>query len=326
MAVASYPSQLPTPQAMTLSPAERRQLSAPDLPREARALERERRRLERIVFPPMDATQAAIFRAWWHEDLLDGGAWFAASWPTMAGVAEVVRKFVGAPTWSFIPGGRWRISAMCETRDGPPVVRPSPEIVGISASSKNINAFNATLPSGETGDLLLLFSVAYNQETSPSGYELVATQVAGVTNLRNKLFARVATGFDTAALPSIAWQQAIVVRLRGADLDNIVVQEAIATNPSPSELTPAPMSMSAGDYLVLVMASAMQPSDLSSFSFSPTPSDLTITQGWTSDQRIEPIAAVGWRELTAASSYTPQVWGGTRTFNYTNSFTVRFRL
>lgn len=125
MAIVSYPAQLPTPQSMTVQPTERRQSPAADRPRAARALQRERTRVESVTFPPFDAAEAAVFRAWWRDDLIFGGAWFTATWPGMPGPTAVTRRFVGPPSWSYIGLGRWRVSATIETRDGPPPVAPT---------------------------------------------------------------------------------------------------------------------------------------------------------------------------------------------------------
>ena len=126
MAEVSYPSTLPQPRAKTDTAADRRQTSDSQAPRESRAIERERRRDEVIEFPPMTRAQASVFWAWFDDDLLDGGAWFTATYPTAQGRVAVTRKFLERPRATFVPsasGGYWLISATCETRDGPPPVR-----------------------------------------------------------------------------------------------------------------------------------------------------------------------------------------------------------
>jgi hypothetical protein len=116
MAAIVYPATLPVPQTSTVTPAERRALSDAQRPRQARALQRDRLDYERLTFPPMDADHSAIFRAWWKDTLIYGGAWFAAQWPLPRGFVTAVRKFREQPRWEFVPGGYWRVSALCEVR------------------------------------------------------------------------------------------------------------------------------------------------------------------------------------------------------------------
>lgn len=111
-----YPAALPMPQTSIVSPVERRRLSDPSRPREAGPAERDQRKVEQISFPPMSVEQYAVFRAWWRDDLILGGAWFAADWPLPHGIVTAVRRFIGAPRWSFVAGGLWRITAQCEVR------------------------------------------------------------------------------------------------------------------------------------------------------------------------------------------------------------------
>lgn len=116
MAAIVYPTSLPGPSAAPLTPAERRSLS--DLPgaRNARINQRDYLAYQRIDWPPMTRTEMAMFRAWWHDTLLEGAAWFAAEWPLPAGMVAGVRKFIAEPTRQYIGGGGWRQSAACEVR------------------------------------------------------------------------------------------------------------------------------------------------------------------------------------------------------------------
>lgn len=116
MAAIAYPSTLPCPQTSTVTPAERRALSQADRPREARTLSRDRLDYERITWPPMGSVLTAILLAWWRINLIYGGAWFTATWPLPRGMVAAVRKFREQPRWVFVPGGFWRISALCEVR------------------------------------------------------------------------------------------------------------------------------------------------------------------------------------------------------------------
>lgn len=116
MSSLTYPSSLPCPKSSTVTPVERRALSNAARPREARALARDRLEVEKIEFPPMTPIEFATFRVWWESDLVLGGAWFAADWPLPRGIITAVRKFIGAPVWSYLPGGFWRITATCQVR------------------------------------------------------------------------------------------------------------------------------------------------------------------------------------------------------------------
>lgn len=127
MADIIYPSSLPTPQASTVTPAERRALSDPKRPREARALERDRRDFERVTWPAMSSAQVAAFDAWWRTTLVYGGAWFSARWPLPQGFVSAVRKFVEQPKWAYVGRGFWRTSALMEVRgQGTPLVNDLP--------------------------------------------------------------------------------------------------------------------------------------------------------------------------------------------------------
>jgi hypothetical protein len=64
----------------------------------------------------MTPAQCTIFRDWWGDVLIMGAAWFSAAWPIPRGMVTAVRKFKGAPRFTYVPGGFWRISAVCEIR------------------------------------------------------------------------------------------------------------------------------------------------------------------------------------------------------------------
>lgn len=126
-----YPTTLPCPQTSTVAPSEKRQLSDEARPRDARALQRDRLELERITWPPLTAAQAEEIRSWWRNDLVYGGAWFVANWPVPRGMVSCVRRFLEQPSWSFVPGGFWALSALCEIRGvGLDPVR-SPETISL---------------------------------------------------------------------------------------------------------------------------------------------------------------------------------------------------
>lgn len=112
----SYPSDLPCPQRLGFEPVDRRAVSDASRPREARARQRDRLAIEEVAFRPFSAAESAQFAAWWRNDLSFGSAWFNASWPGPRGIVAAVRRFIGAPTWTFIPGGFWRVDARFEVR------------------------------------------------------------------------------------------------------------------------------------------------------------------------------------------------------------------
>lgn len=116
MAAITYPATLPVPQTSHVTPAERRALSEAARPLDARALQRDRLEYERVVWPPMTAAKCETILAWWRETLTYGGAWFSAVWPLPRGMVTAVRKFREQPRWEYVPGGYWRLSALCEVR------------------------------------------------------------------------------------------------------------------------------------------------------------------------------------------------------------------
>src|SRR5438309_2184236 len=117
MAVVTYPKSLPCPQTSIVTPAERRALSSADRPRDARNIQRDRRDYERVTWPPFDPAKADAILTFWRDTLHHGGAWFVADWPLPRGRnIQVTRKFHDQPTWKFIAGGLWQLSAVCEVR------------------------------------------------------------------------------------------------------------------------------------------------------------------------------------------------------------------
>jgi hypothetical protein len=132
-----YPSTLPVPQTANITPFERAQLSNADRPREARALSTDRLATVRATWPPLSPADAAVFRAWWKDEIYEGGAWFNATWPLPQGTVEAVFRFIQQPRWRFVPGGRWRIEAVMELRG-----RTQPVIDGSVGSGREIAWFD----------------------------------------------------------------------------------------------------------------------------------------------------------------------------------------
>lgn len=126
MSAIVYPSALPAPVAALLQPAERRLGTELAGPRAVRGIQRDYLGTQRVEFVYSNA-QAAVFGEWFRDDLVHGGAWFAANWPTQEGWhASAVRRFMAPPSWQLVAGYGWRVSAECEVRGrGLPPVRPA---------------------------------------------------------------------------------------------------------------------------------------------------------------------------------------------------------
>lgn len=74
------------------------------------------------VLITMTQGQAAVFRNWWEVDLVRGGAWFTANWPSMHSSYGVLRRrFVRPPQWTNLGGGAWRVSCDLWIGDAPPM-------------------------------------------------------------------------------------------------------------------------------------------------------------------------------------------------------------
>lgn len=110
-----YPAGLPIPQTSVITPLERRAMSDPEVPREARAQSRDRLQFERATWI-FTAAQVEVFRAWWETDLRNGGAWFNATFPVPEGLVEKQHCFRTQPRYGFVPGGFWKVSAVLEVR------------------------------------------------------------------------------------------------------------------------------------------------------------------------------------------------------------------
>lgn len=111
-----YPDSLPAPSVAPLTAAERRALAASGGPFDARALERDVRGTQQITWPVLSAAEDAILYAWWRDTLIFGGSWFSARWPLPSGMRGGVRRFIGTLKRQLVPGGSWRVSAVCELR------------------------------------------------------------------------------------------------------------------------------------------------------------------------------------------------------------------
>lgn len=110
------PPALPMPSVATLTPTERRLLTSLPGPRQARVQQRDFNAGQRIEWAVLNRAQVSLLRTWWHDDLFEGGAWFAATWPLPEGLVVGVRKFLAEPAMTYLGANKWRVSAQCEVR------------------------------------------------------------------------------------------------------------------------------------------------------------------------------------------------------------------
>ena len=133
-----YPAGLPIPQTSVITPLERRAMSDPEMPREARAQSRDRLQFERATWVLTDL-QVELFRSWWETDLRNGGAWFNAVFPVPEGLVEKQHCFRTQPSFGFIPGGFWKVSAILEVRGRGRPVEP-----GLPSTAPPSTPWNST--------------------------------------------------------------------------------------------------------------------------------------------------------------------------------------
>lgn len=111
-----YPDELPCPQVDTdLTPRERRYISdigeVKRLRRFQSTFQAERKNISFIF----TRAQAKLFREWYKEEIIEGGAWFYADWPILHKEKKVSYRFVTRPVWEFLARGVYHVSATVET-------------------------------------------------------------------------------------------------------------------------------------------------------------------------------------------------------------------
>ena len=116
MAASDYPTTLPGPSAVTAQGAERRLIADRDGVRQSRPAQLDRLAMQQLTFEFVTFPQCATFRTWWGTALVNGGAWFAATWPLPQGFVSGVRRFASVPQWDYIAAIGWRVTAVCEVR------------------------------------------------------------------------------------------------------------------------------------------------------------------------------------------------------------------
>lgn len=110
-----YPPSLPVPNSGDVKTAERRLLSAIAGLQQARVAQRDYLATQEVSWL-LTPAEAATFYAWWKTDLVLGGMWFASDWPHPQGWIVKVRRFLGTPLMSHVPGGNWAVSGLTEVR------------------------------------------------------------------------------------------------------------------------------------------------------------------------------------------------------------------
>jgi hypothetical protein len=124
-AIRYYPLALPTPAEVIIEqPAERRQLAGRPGAFLIQANARERMGTVSVQWA-LPAAKSAPWLEWWRDDLLQGGAWFFASWPSGEGLrVQRMYCFASEPQWDHAGLGVWRVSASLQFRTG--IVAPDP--------------------------------------------------------------------------------------------------------------------------------------------------------------------------------------------------------
>lgn len=115
MTTLAYPDTLPCPQRAPFTRREARARSSVPGQRRTRTLYRDRGGAESVQFL-LTFDQTLIWRDWIDSDLLNGGAWFAATWRLPSGRNGVYR-FIDTPSYpEFVPVVGWRVTALLEVR------------------------------------------------------------------------------------------------------------------------------------------------------------------------------------------------------------------
>ena len=112
--MSTYPSELPNPTKASHTPKVRN--FATDLEGPASYANRERDFTRTIAVEFFfTAEQAAIFYAWWRDDLLYGGKWFNCSWPSLT-AGSTVAQLLGEPSFDHVYNGAHRIALLVQVR------------------------------------------------------------------------------------------------------------------------------------------------------------------------------------------------------------------
>lgn len=126
MTAVAFPSTLPMPTTLTMTPQERRLLSsiAWGLP-QTRNLQRQFVGGEQLVWE-LDGPQMAIFDDWYQNALIKGGRWFSTPWAQVNGGPGVAR-FATPPVIKLLGHEYFSVTVPTETSRRPPPFTPRPE-------------------------------------------------------------------------------------------------------------------------------------------------------------------------------------------------------
>ena len=100
-----YPHTLPCPQVDTdLVPRERRYISDITDVRNMRMFQQEFQATRNRISFIFTEEEAREFREWYTTDIIHGGAWFYADWPTLHKDKKIAHRFVGQPKYEWLLG------------------------------------------------------------------------------------------------------------------------------------------------------------------------------------------------------------------------------
>lgn len=101
-----YPDDLPCPQADTdLVPRERRYISDITEVRNMRMFQQEFQATRNRITFIFTEEEVRQFREWYEVEIISGGAWFYADWPTLHKDKKIAHRFVGQPKYEWLFGG-----------------------------------------------------------------------------------------------------------------------------------------------------------------------------------------------------------------------------
>lgn len=101
-----YPDDLPCPQADTdLVPRERRYISDISDVRNMRMFQQEFQATRNRITFIFTEEEVRQFREWYEVEIIFGGAWFYADWPTLHKDKKIAHRFVGQPKYEWLFGG-----------------------------------------------------------------------------------------------------------------------------------------------------------------------------------------------------------------------------
>ena len=230
MAAAVYPATLPGPSVSAVAPAERRLLS--DLtggPQQARGLQRDYLATQHVEWAVLSVSEAAAFDDWWKNTLTYGGAWFASTWPAPQGWISIGRRFIGAPQWTHLPGGFWKVSAQVQVRGrgAMPTRQSIGTVNGTAAPAGGDGIVLITPPArAAAGDAIVLITLHNGSALSVGAWGPTMVNTTDSSGaMRIQAFGRVMTGTsdDIVALAGVGsadtvWEMLTVANMQAGEL------------------------------------------------------------------------------------------------------------